>query len=230
MEREGFPYDLYAETQLHSGDLNLDDYRVLVLGPHPEYWSQTMYYKVKAWVQERGGKLMYLGGNGLNCDVEFRDANTMLVRNGDERERIRRGLESRFHTRAESEANLLGVVFNYDGIMTSAPFKVLDAKHWAFAGTGLQNGDLFGQKSLHKRCPGGASGHETDKISPFSPKNVQHLARGLNPNNGGADLVYYEAAQGGGVFSAGSITWPSSLLVDEAVSKITSNVLRRFLG
>jgi hypothetical protein len=230
MEREGFPYDLYAETQLHSGDLNLDDYRVLVLGPHPEYWSQTMYYKVKAWVQERGGKLMYLGGNGLNCDVEFRDEQTMLVRNGDERERIRRGLESRFHTRAESEANLLGVVFNYDGIMTSAPFKVLDAKHWAFAGTGLQNGELFGQKSLHKRCPGGASGHETDKISPFSPKNVQHLARGLNPNNGGADLVYYEAAQGGGVFSAGSITWPSSLLVDDAVSKITSNVLRRFLG
>jgi hypothetical protein len=230
LEREGFPYDLYSETQLHSGALNLDDYRVLMLGPHPEYWSQKMYYKLKTWVHERGGKLMYLGGNGLNCDVEFRDEKTMLVKNGDERARIRRGLESRFHTRAESEANLLGVVFTYDGIMTSAPFKVLDAGHWAFQGTGLKNGDLFGQKSLHKRCPGGASGHETDKLSPFSPKNVQQLAHGMNPDNGGADLVYYDAAQGGGVFSAGSITWPSSLLVDAAVSQITGNVLRRFLG
>jgi hypothetical protein len=32
------------------------------------------------------------------------------------------------------------------------------------------------------------------------------------------------------VFSAGSITWPSCVLVDEAVSKITRNVIERFLA
>jgi len=229
LEREGFAYDLYAETQLHFDQLDLDRYRVLVLGPHPEYWSQKMYAKVKSWGQERGGRLVYLGGNGLNCEVEFVDETRMIVRNGDDREHRRRGLESRFHHRVESEANLLGVVFSYAGIMTSAPYRVVDADHWIFAGTGLKNGDLFGEKTLHKRCPGGASGHETDKISPSSPANVKRLAQGLNPDNGGADLVCFETGGGGSVFSAGSITWPSALLVDDAVSQITSNVLRHFL-
>ena len=80
--------------------------------------------------------------------------------------------------RVESEANLLGVVFTETGIMTGAPYRVLDAYHWAFAGTGLENGDLFGQASLHMRCPGGASGHETDKISPSSPRTLNGSPRG----------------------------------------------------
>ena len=83
LEREGFDYDLYSETQLHFDELKLDDYKVLILGPHPEYWSKKMYYEVKDWVFNRGGRLMYLGGNGLNCEVEFVDEGTMIVQNGD---------------------------------------------------------------------------------------------------------------------------------------------------
>lgn len=230
LEREQIAHDVYAETQFHDGTLDLDQYKVLVLGPHPEYWSRTMYYKLKDWVHNRGGKLLYLGGNGLNCEVEFLDADRIVVHNGDERVRIARGLESRFHTRVESEANLLGVVFTYDGIMTSAPYEVLAADHWAFQGTGLRNAQTFGHQSLHKRCPGGASGHETDKVSPSSPSNVIRLAHGLNPDRGGADMIIYDTASGGAVFSTGSITWISSLLVDEPVSRITANVLRRFLS
>ena len=132
--------------------------------------------------------------------------------------------------RVESEANLLGVVFTEAGIMTGAPFRVLDADHWAFEGTGLKNGDLFGQASLHMRCPGGASGHETDKVSPSSPPGVHRLAKGTNIDDGGAELTCYETASGGAVFAAGSITWPSAILVDDAVSRITANVLRRYSG
>ncbi len=112
--------------------------------------------------------------------------------------------------------------------MTAAPYRVLDADHWCFAGTGLANGDTFGEKSLHMRVPGGASGHETDKVSSQSPSNVRVLAKGLNPDNGGAEIVIHEPRGGGAVFSVGSICWPSSVLVDEAVSKITENVLRQF--
>jgi hypothetical protein len=79
------------------------------------------------------------------------------------------------------------------------------------------------------RCEGGASGHETDKVSPSSPEGVRKLAKGMNVDEGGADLAYFETATGGAVFSAGSITWPSSVLVDDHVSTITANVLRRFL-
>ena len=41
LEREGFDYDYYAETQLHFGQLDLDAYRVLVISTHPEYWSRA---------------------------------------------------------------------------------------------------------------------------------------------------------------------------------------------
>ena len=97
LEREQFAYDYYAETQLHDGTLNLDAYKVLMISTHPEYWSRQMYFAVKAWVQERGGKLMYLGGNGLNCEVEFVDPTTVIYRNGDARAVKRGGFESRFH-------------------------------------------------------------------------------------------------------------------------------------
>jgi hypothetical protein len=114
--------------------------------------------------------------------------------------------------------------------MTAAPYEVIDDQHWAFEGTNLRNGDQFGHKSLHERIPGGASGHETDKISPSSPPDTKLLARGLNPNDGGAEMVLHVAPSGGGaVFSAGSICWCPSLLVDDHVSRITANVLRRFL-
>jgi len=230
MEREGFDYDLYAETQLHAGQVDLNAYRTLVISTHPEYWTRQMYQAVKSWVFERGGRLVYLGGNGLNCEVSLTDEHALIVHNGDNR-RLQAELEryeSRFGMRVESEANLLGVVYSEAGVMTAAPYRVLAADHWVFAGTELGNGELFGQASLHERIPGGASGHETDKISPSSPPGVRRLAKGLNPNDGGADLTYFETPSGGGVFSAGSICWPACVLVDDAVSRITANVLRRF--
>jgi hypothetical protein len=230
LERERLDYDVYAETQLHAGELDLDAYRVLVLGPHPEYWSREMYARVKSWVFERGGRLVYLGGNGLNCAVSLPDPATMIVHNGDSRKlraEIER-FESRFGMQVESEANLLGVVYDEAGVMTAAPYRVIAAGHWSLVGTGLKPGDLFGHASQHERIPGGASGHETDKISPSSPAGIEQIAKGMNPDNGGADLVTFSTPSGGAVFSAGSICWPSCLLVDEAVSQITANVLRRF--
>ena len=92
----------------------------------------------------------------------------------------------------------------------------------------MANGDLFGARSLHMRCSGGASGHETDKMSASSPANTKLLAQGLNKDNGGAHIVHFETAGGGGVFSVGSISWPSCLPVDEHVAQITANVIRRF--
>ncbi len=233
LEREGFAYDLYGETQLHDDTLDLSAYRVLIISTHPEYWSRKMYERVKRWVWHEGGRLMYLGGNGLNCEVEFLDADTMVVQNGAITSLWPEGIgaESRMGKRVESEANLLGVVFTPSGIMTGAPYQVVDASHWAFEGTGLNNGDSFGEKCLHMRCPGGASGHETDKISSqSSPPNVRLLAKGLNPDVGGAHMVHFETAGGGAVFSVGSITYPSSLPVDEHVSRVTANVLRRFMA
>jgi N,N-dimethylformamidase len=238
LEEQGFAYDYYAEHHLHTGALDLDAYRVLIISVHPEYWSREMYLRVKTWVKERGGRLMYLGGNGLNAEIVFLDDATIQVKtslpspNGtlgwyDEA----RGeyIDSRFHRTFESEANLTGVVTTDAGIMTSAPYKVIKDDHWVYTGTGLRAGDLFGEKSLHERVHGGASGHETDKMSASSPKETVLLAKGTNVEDGGAEMVCIEYANGGKVFSVGSITWVASLFPDEHVSRITSNVITRFL-
>jgi len=236
LEQQGIDYDLYGESQFHFDALPLDEYQCLAITTHPEYWSKDMYFRLKNWVFERGGRLMYLGGNGLNCEIELLDDHRVVYHNTPwSHSEIQLkpdggAYESRFDKRQESEANLLGVVFSFSGIMTAAPYKVIDASHWCFEGTGLKNGDTFGEKSLHQRIPGGASGHETDKISAQSPANTQLLAKGLNPDEGGAELVEHEPAGGGAVFSAGSICWPASILVDDAVSRITANVIRRYLG
>jgi N,N-dimethylformamidase len=232
MEREGFANDLYSEWQLHDGTLDLSSYRVVVLSTHPEYWSREMYERVKDWVNRDGGKLVYLGGNGINCEVELLDGHRLrcLTRVPSAGESMGGAeLESRFHRTVENEANLLGVVCTDAGIMTAAPYRVERPDHWVFEGTGLRNGDTFGHASLHERVPGGASGHETDKRSRFSPPGTVLLAKGLNPDEGGAEMVTYETESGGAVFSVGSITWPSSVLIDEHVSRITRNVLTRFL-
>lgn len=239
LEREGYTYDFYAEHHVHTGALDLDAYNILAITVHPEYWSRAMYRRVREWVYERGGRLMYLGGNGINCEVDFLDDATLRFKTQLLAEGGKLGMvdphdpsvyyDSRFHRTVEPEASLLGVATTETGMMTAAPYQVRQASHWAFAGTGLRDGDRFGEESLHERVHGGASGHETDKMTPNSPPNTVLLAKGTNPDEGGAEMVFYETESGGAVFSVGSVTYPSSLLVDPAVSRVTANVIDRFL-
>jgi hypothetical protein len=233
LEREGFDYDFYAETQLEDGTLDLSRYKMLIISTHPEYWTRRMYDTVKRWVFESGGKLMYLGGNGLNCEVEMLPDERVVCHNTSIKSLWPDGMggaESRMARRHESEANLLGVVFTPAGAMTAAPYRVVDGSHWIMQAAALKSGDVFGQKSIHMRCPGGASGHETDKVSrENSPKNARVIARGMNEENGGADMTIFETPAGGAVFSAGSICYPSSIVIDDGVSRVTAAVLRRFL-
>lgn len=227
LEREGFDHDVYAETQFAAQDFPLDSYRVLVLSTHPEYWTRDMYRRLKEWVVTRGGRLAYLGGNGINCEVELIDGNRMIVFNGDNTS-LPEGYESRFGLRGEPEASLLGVSTTHAGYETGAPYRVIDPEHWAFSGTGLARGDLFGAESLDRRAPGGASGHETDKRTPSTPPSAHLLAKGTNPDDGGAEMLHLEFSGGGQVFSAGSISYTCSIAVSPSLSAVTSNVLRRF--
>ena len=49
MEREGFAYDFYSETQFHFGKLNLDDYKILVISTHPSTGPERC-----TWSSSRG--------------------------------------------------------------------------------------------------------------------------------------------------------------------------------
>ena len=52
----------------------------------------------------------------------------------------------------------------------------------------------------------------------------------FHPDEGGAEMVEHVPQGGGAVFSVGSICWPASILVDDAVSQITANAIHRYLA
>ena len=74
LEQTGIGHDIIADEDVHEdGFAALAPYRVIVTCSHPEYWSTEMLDALDAW-QRQGGRLMYLGGNGLYWRVAFSDA------------------------------------------------------------------------------------------------------------------------------------------------------------
>ena len=224
MEKNNYQYDVVADYDLHLAENLLEQYKVLILNVHPEYWSLTMRLQLYNYIQG-GGKLMYLGGNGVYWKVGLK-YNRMEVKKNGGLHTFGGGAGGQWRNLGFPEAEILGVQYTSAGFGTYDPYKVTKSGHWIFQGTGVTNGQLFGVQSLNG---GGASGHETDKMDDDSPANTVLLARGTNPNNGGASIVYYENSSGGKVFSVGSISFTGSLEVDNVIHTITKNVLDDFL-
>jgi N,N-dimethylformamidase len=66
-------YDVITDEDLHRDGYELiKNYRVILTGSHPEYHSTPMWDAMKAWL-DRGGRLMYLGGNGWYWRIAFHD-------------------------------------------------------------------------------------------------------------------------------------------------------------
>ena len=71
LERLGEPYDVVTDDDLETEGLAaLDGYRAVITGSHPEYYSLRMLDALQAHV-DRGGRLMYLGGNGFYWRISY---------------------------------------------------------------------------------------------------------------------------------------------------------------
>ena len=65
LEAKSYRYDVITDEDLHHEGVELlSPYRVIVSGSHPEYWTRPMIAGLQAY-QARGGRFMYLGGNGF---------------------------------------------------------------------------------------------------------------------------------------------------------------------
>jgi N,N-dimethylformamidase len=243
LEDAGYKLDLYSDYDFHLGIDGMASYKALILTTHPEYWTLQMLDNLEKYVQQ-GGKLLYLGGNGVFEKVEFNnEASSLTLLNGDPAsDRPKSFLRNLNPPR--SERGILGVAFRFDNYMTFAPYRVLESDHRFFVGTGLANGDLIGQTGING---GAASGWEMDTSEAgnapdgatvsatgpddrgSAPDNVQVLARGDNPGYG-ADMICYETGGGGFVFSAGSLTFGGSLVQDAHLQAVIRNILNECLG
>ena len=71
LDRLGYRADVVTDEDLHLEGLDLiAPYSVVVTGNHPEYWSTAMWDAVEAWL-DRGGRFMYLGGNGFYWRIAY---------------------------------------------------------------------------------------------------------------------------------------------------------------
>ena len=73
LESNAIPYDVLTDEDLHAEGVEcLRRYRCVMTCTHPEYYSTPMWDGLYAYTQ-KGGRLMYLGGNGFYWRVSFRD-------------------------------------------------------------------------------------------------------------------------------------------------------------
>ena len=225
LERNGIAYDLYADLDLHDTPDLLRQYSTLLISTHSEYWTDPMYRGLESFLAA-GGNLVYLSGNGLYWKTEIH-AQQLEVRDDGGSHTFSGEMGGRWRDCGRPETRTLGVRFTPAGYKsTYCPYKVIAPDHWIFDGTGVEKGSLIGQSGLNM---GGASGWEMDKIAPrHKPAGLVHLAKGTNRWRCGADMTYFTHAGGGGVFSAGSITFGGSLAIDPVLSRMLRNVFTRF--
>ena len=74
-----FDYDVACDEDLHSEGVDLlSRYRVVLTGTHPEYWTREMLVGAEAYLQ-RGGRFIYLGGNGFYWVTSYDAARPHLI-------------------------------------------------------------------------------------------------------------------------------------------------------
>ena len=270
LEHKGVDYDVITDEDLHAdGYALIKDYRLILTGTHPEYHSTAMWDAMKAWI-DRGGRLMYMGGNGWYWRIAFHKTlpGVIEVRRAEDGIRTWMAEPGEYHHAFTGELgglwrrigrppNLIcGVGFIAQGFDVSGFYRrARDAAdpRAAFIFEGVED-EIIGDFGL---IGGGAAGIELDCLATElgSPPNMLRLASsdghspmmllvneefGVVPPNLGADvnprvkadLAFGETASGGALFCTSSIAWCGSLShnrYDNNVSKITWNVLSRFL-
>ncbi len=79
LEAHAQPYDVITDDDLHTEGLPLlDGYAVILTGCHPEYYSREMMDALAAYLG-RGGRLMYMGGNGFYWRVSYPSAHPGMI-------------------------------------------------------------------------------------------------------------------------------------------------------
>ena len=272
LEHEGVAYDVITDEDLHHEGLSLlRRYNVVLTGTHPEYYSLQMLDAVQGFV-DRGGKLMYLGGNGFYWRISFNDHHPGVI----ECRRSEAGIRpwepgaGQFHHAFTGEygglwrrngrpsTELTGLIMSSQGFDISSPYELTSAAQdpkvsFIFEGIDTTPGRKFGDFGL---SGGGAAGLEIDRAdyNLGTPSHVMILASSKShtdiylmtpedmldptPDMSGtqndtirADMVFFETAQGGAVFSTGSIAWAGAMAwkdYNNEVSRLMQNVLKQF--
>lgn len=208
LNRTGRAADFLSDDDLDavpSGDELARHYDLVVFPGHEEYVTSHAYDVIERY-RDVGGNLLFLAANNLYRRVDR--VGQRLVR------------RAQWRKLGRPEARVVGVQYvGSDQGQRQAGYTVTGAATapWAFAGTGLADGDVFGRYGI-----------EIDARTSASPSGIQVLAHipGLMGGGRSAEMTYYETPVGARVFAAGALNFGASL-GDRAVERLLTNVWNR---
>ncbi len=252
LEQTGADFGVITDDDLHSGGGSvLAGCRTLVLSAHPEYWTGAMLDTLGQFI-DRGGNVMYLGGNGLYWVTSVHPSRPHLLE-------VRRWAGSQTSNAKPGERQhafeprpggtwsgcgrppdqLVSVGFAGFGYGGAIAYERTPASYepeyaWVFEGT---TGPVIGSEGLNL---GGAVGFEFDRFdAALAPPGCTVLAT-ASPGGGSffrsyelgigrapdpetrCDLVIRLTPAGGLVFSLGSITASGCLPVREGRNDVAT--------
>jgi hypothetical protein len=241
LERHGYRVDYCVDLDLHgeAAAALLTPYRLLLSFGHDEYWTPQMRTSIERFVGA-GGNAAFFSGNTCWWKAVF-----------DEPFAFRRAHHwSDTPDPDRPENALTGVSFRNGGERPPTGgalpvgFQVQHADHWLYAGTGLRDGDAFGEgadehlvgyecdgahfdrDALRRGRPSRPTGQDGTP-EDFVILGVGDVARsGWGEGNRAATLGVH--SPGGTVFTASTTDWARVLAQGSpAVETITHNVLHR---
>jgi hypothetical protein len=202
-EANGYLIDYATQHDLHGNPNLLDNYACVVMVGHDEYWSWEMRDAIDAYINA-GGNFAHFGAN-FAWQIRYENEGTVQVCYKDEAEvhdPIAKITPERTTTTWDSPitnrpgAATMGLTCSfgvYAGVggqvaRGTGGFTVYRHNHWAFAGTGLGYGDVFGGSARIFGYEVDGLDYEVRKGLPFptfldgAPETVSILAMGLTSN------------------------------------------------
>jgi hypothetical protein len=244
-ESYGLDVTYWTDVDLHErGAQLLGNHRGLITLGHDEYWTRPMRAAATD-ARDRGVNLAFLGANAVFRQIRLEasplgpDRHVVDYKNAEEDplNGSAKGLVTvnwRDPPVNLPESSLIGESFECN--LAKADAVVVDASSWLFDNTGVKDGDTLT----------GVVGSFYDRVNPAlpTPANLEVLMHSPvscptpSIGNSHADMTYYTATSGAGVFAAGTTNWVCELTascLDDARShpdlrilQVTRNLLTAF--
>jgi len=252
-EQAGYQMDYAATYDLDFVPHLLDGYDLVIIAGHSEYWTWDMRQRLSRFIAD-GGRFMNLSGNTMWWQVRFEDNGRTMVGYKDWKKDPQKSAELSTDVNwdrpiFDSSFTITGLHWPYGGYPGGKGdgYYAINANHWIYQGTGLQEDQLFGKgptvdTSIHdKESDGLAFNCAADGSTILGPVagtgtpanfTILGLTRVYSKQrdlNGVAMMGLYTTPAGGAVFSAGTTGWVLGL-GQPAVDRITRNVMDRFLA